>query len=232
MIKEKLFLFFLLITIMMMVSCPQPVGDTVIVGEPVFAQEDPATVTGVIPANATTLEIPSRVKTIGPSAFKGRSSLVSITIPDSITTIGANAFEDCSSLTSITIPNGLKEIAMSTFEGCSSLVSMDINTAKPTIINARAFKDCSSLENIEEILNSDLTTIGERAFEGCSSLETTVIPENLKSTGENKTAMGSNAFNNTTASLFVSSQVKENKTVPEDWAEDWNGNNTNIVYAK
>jgi hypothetical protein len=47
--------------------------------------------------------IPKGVTTIGEGAFRGCSSLTSVTIPSSVTTIGNYAFSGCSSLTSVTI---------------------------------------------------------------------------------------------------------------------------------
>ncbi|MDE6034028.1 MAG: leucine-rich repeat domain-containing protein, partial [Muribaculaceae bacterium] len=59
-------------------------------------------------------------------AFKGCTSLTSVTIPNSVTKIGEWAFQDCTSLTSITISNSVTEIGEYAFNGCSSLTSVTI----------------------------------------------------------------------------------------------------------
>ena len=65
--------------------------------------------------------IPDGTTEIGFGAFKGCTSLKSITIPESVTEIGGYAFDGCTSLKSITIPESVTEIASTAFSGCTSL---------------------------------------------------------------------------------------------------------------
>ena len=64
------------------------------------------------------MTIPNSVTYIGYWAFKGCSSLTSVTIPNSVTSIGKYAFYDCSSLTSVTIPNSVTYIGDYAFFDC------------------------------------------------------------------------------------------------------------------
>ena len=64
----------------------------------------------VIPPEVTYNGSTYRVRAIAGSAFASCSGLTSISIPNSVTSIGSNAFEGCSGLVSISIPEGLTSI--------------------------------------------------------------------------------------------------------------------------
>ena len=70
--------------------------------------------------------IPNSVTKIGESAFRGCTSLTSVTIPNSVTEIGESAFFWCSNLISITIPDSVTKIGVIAFHGCSNLTSITI----------------------------------------------------------------------------------------------------------
>lgn len=94
------------------------------------------------------------------------SSLTSIEIPASVETIKASAFKGCSSLATVTFENGsqLKTIeggypSSGTFADCTALTSIEIPASVETI-EAAAFLDCSSLATVTFEKGSQLKTIG------------------------------------------------------------------------
>ena len=131
----------------------------------------------------TSIEIPASVETIGASAFKGCSSLATVTFENGsqLKTIGGGssyygAFSDCTALTSIEIPASVETIEASAFKGCSSLatVTFENGSQLKTIGGGSsyygAFSDCTALTSIE--IPASVETIEASAFKGCSSLAT------------------------------------------------------------
>ena len=116
--------------------------------------------------------IPSSVTSIGDGAFKGCSSLTSITIPSSVTSIGNGAFEGCSSLTSITIPSSVTSIGIGAFQGCSSMTSITILSSETSIENG-TFYGCSTLTDVY-CSAENAPSASPDAFDG-SSYETATL---------------------------------------------------------
>ena len=124
------------------------------------------------------ITIPAEVTRIGPGAFRGCKTLISITIPDSVTGIGEEAFSDCPNLSGISIPNGVTSIENSLFLNCSSLVRISIPDSV-TSIGGNAFNGCSSLASIT--IPDNVTWIGGAVFANCSSLASVNIPDGVTS---------------------------------------------------
>ena len=157
----------------------------------------------------TAIEIPASVVTIGAAAFKGCTSLATVTFESGskLTTIGGGyhsssyyyyyygAFSDCTQLTAIEIPASVVTIKAAAFKGCTSLttVTFESNSKLTTIEGGYssssssspryyygAFSDCSKLAAIE--IPASVVTIGATAFKGCSSLATVTFESGSKLT--------------------------------------------------
>ena len=107
--------------------------------------------------------IKENTRVISVCAFKGCSSLTSVTIPNSVTSIGHNAFSGCSSLTSVTIPNSVTSIGGYAFRDCKSLTSVTIPNSV-TSIGGYAFRDCKSLTSVT--IPNSVTSIEGGMFKG------------------------------------------------------------------
>ena len=121
-------------------------------------------------------KIPNSVTSIGGSAFRDCSTLLSIEIPNGVMSIEAYAFSDCSTLTSIEISNSVTRIGSYAFSDCRSLTSIEIPNSV-TSIGTHAFYKCRSLTNVE--IPSSVTSIGGYAFSYCTSLTSVVIQKGL-----------------------------------------------------
>ena len=131
----------------------------------------------------TSIEIPASVETIEAAAFKGCSSLATVTFENGsqLKTIGGGssyygAFSYCTALTSIEIPASVETIKASAFKGCSSLATVtfengsQLKTIEGGYPSSGTFADCTALTSIE--IPASVETIEAAAFKGCSSLAT------------------------------------------------------------
>ena len=116
--------------------------------------------------------------TIGPSAFHGASSLISIVIPEGVTSIGDYAFAGASGLTHLIIPDSVTSMGDSVFRSASGLISIELSKNAPRI-GDYAFFDASSLVTI--VIPEGVTSIGALAFRGVSSLISIEIPNSVVS---------------------------------------------------
>ena len=140
----------------------------------------------VIPSSVTYNGTTYSVVSIGYYAFRGCSSLTSITIPNSVTSIEYRAFYGCSKLTSVTINSDAIVNKAYTSDNLSyifgSQVTEYIIGNKVNGIGNRAFENCTRLKSVT--IGNSVTSIGESAFSSCSSLTSITIPESVTSIGE------------------------------------------------
>jgi len=101
------------------------------------------------------------VERIGENAFKGSSSLYSVTMPNTIKSIGKSAFGNCTVLKSITIPSSVETIENGAFNGCTAITSFIIPNSVKTI-EAGAFYCCTKLSSIT--FSNSLCDVGYDAF--------------------------------------------------------------------
>ncbi len=158
----------------------------------------------------TTLSIPSvydgkPVSEIYTEAFKGCTSLITVTIPDSITSIGANAFLSCTNLISINVNEN--NAVYSSHEGvlystvevdnkidvilvCYPMGKSGNYTVKSgvTKIGANAFDSNTNLNGIT--ISKTVKDVGNYAFRNCTAL----ITVTFENGGTQELAIGTSAF--------------------------------------
>ena len=93
-----------------------------------------------------TVEEGSRLKKIGPYAFRDCRSLEAFDMQDSVTSIGNGCFYNCRSLRSVHMSRNLQEIGESVFWNCSSLLEGEIPGNVPMIRGV--FFNCPAMKKV------------------------------------------------------------------------------------
>ena len=143
-------------------------------------------------SSLNSIALPKAMTSIGGGAFYNCAGLKTVSIPESVTHIKYSTFSSCTGLTEILLPEGLTTIESGAFQGCSSLVSALI-PASVASIDCSAFQGCHSLVSIKVAAdnstyqspngcNAIIETATNSLILGCG---TTVIPENVRSIGDN-----------------------------------------------
>lgn len=138
----------------------------------------------IIPSNFEYNNKTYNVISIG-EAFKGCSTLSTISLPSSVGTLGSNCFADCIKLERVEIKGNLKEIPYGAFRNCTKLTHIQVPETV-TRISGYAFSGCSALN--EFTCYKAIESIEESAFEGCSSI--------ASFSTNNVSSLGQSAFKN------------------------------------
>ena len=162
------------------------------------------------------IEIPASVETIEAAAFKGCSSLATVTFEkgSQLKTIGGGyyyhyyygVFSDCTALKSIEIPASVETIEAAAFKGCSSLatVTFEKGSQLKTIGGGYysysssyyygAFCQLKNLMTVDMSACTQIETIGECAFYGDFELRLFKIGTEIPPTCENYAFSGINPY--------------------------------------
>ena len=185
------------------------------------------------------LILPTKLQTIGQSAFQGCLYLKDLTMQNGLQTIGQSAFQGCGYLTGeLELPSTVTTIGESAFVG-TNYTSVKLPSALKTI-GDYAFQNLAISQRL--VLPNRVTSVGAYAFAG-TKINGLVIPDGVKSIGDNAfaetpiqghvtipdgvTYLGARAFKNTQIStVFLPNSVE---TLSEGLFQDCL--NLNLVYV-
>lgn len=106
--------------------------------------------------------------TFGDRVFNNCTSLSSIQLPSKLKSIGSYAFSNCGALTEMTIPAPTTSIGSYAFYRCTGLSSFAFaEGSKLTAIGDRAFCRCTGLSSID--IPRYVTSFGDAVFDSCSA---------------------------------------------------------------
>lgn len=135
--------------------------------------------------NLKKITIPDYVFSIGEGAFRGCTSLTTVSINSTtseLSVIGQLAFLDCTSLSSITLPPSIEYIYPEAFEWCESLKTCPLNSTHVNLkmIGRSAFYQ-AGLTSL--YIPANVKTLGSMLIGGskCNVTSITFMPKNLYS---------------------------------------------------
>jgi len=164
---------------------------------------------------------------IADEAFKGCTSLISVSIPVGVVAIGEEAFAGCSKLAYVNLPAGLINIMPKAFYGDRVLKNISL-PASLTTLSEYAFGDCASLKGITFSPLSNLTTIGSHCFDGDSGLVSLVLPQSVMTIGK-YAVYGCTSL--TSLSLLVSAAEAASRSYDPRWNYISETTYVDITYA-
>ena len=113
------------------------------------------------------IDVPDGIREIGPEAFEGCKTAVSICLPESVDVIGFGAFKWCSGLETISMPSHLGRLETGAFQYCWKLRSLRIPEGISTV-SREHFLSCNSLEEI--YLPRSISRVENDTFRDCHRL--------------------------------------------------------------
>ena len=125
-------------------------------------------------ADDVTINLDSSIKAIGQNAFSYAKNVTTVNLGGA-KLIYKNAFKGNTTIQTITGLSNVTAIYEGAFEGCSALTSIDLSSA--TMIGENAFKDCVNLTGVTfaNYTNLAKASIASNAFSGCAKLDHFVI---------------------------------------------------------
>ena len=120
------------------------------------------TVTGLLDANATELVIPDeingyKVTAINARAFKGNTTLESVTIGNNITELKYEIFQNCTSIKNVVVGSGVTKIGANTFGGMTALESITF-LSDSINFNANTFANTPTTAVVNGVAGSNVET--------------------------------------------------------------------------
>ena len=127
----------------------------------------------------TSISLPSTLKEIEEGAFQGCTALTSITLPEGVDTVGSNLFKSCTSLSTVVLPSTITSLSDYMFSGCTVL--NNINLDNVATIGKYTFEKCSGLSGNLDL--SNITSLGDYSFLNCAGVTNVTLPS-VAPTGE------------------------------------------------